>query len=186
MQNGFSRIFSLKALLLIAALFVVGFAQAESWLWWLVDTEGKKYTTGEDMLFDYAKVRAVNGDDSVYLNVASVDGGAVDPERPDIFVPEFNPDYYLDAYAVMPTDGTYLQAGSQYIIELYYHGVLSAQSTTTYENIMNNIVSSGNPTAGTAFAPTEFTSVPEPSGGLLTLLGVALLALKRKNSKETT
>ena len=41
-----------------------------------------------------------------------------------------------------------------------------------------------NPGQIAVWTPTQFTAVPEPSGGLLTLMGVALLALRRRRMGE--
>ena len=41
-----------------------------------------------------------------------------------------------------------------------------------------------NPGQIAVWTPAQFTAVPEPSGGLLTLMGVALLALRRKRLME--
>lgn len=41
-----------------------------------------------------------------------------------------------------------------------------------------------NPGQLAVWTPAQFTAVPEPSGGLLTLMGVALLALRRKRLVE--
>ena len=41
-----------------------------------------------------------------------------------------------------------------------------------------------NPGQIAVWTPAQFTAVPEPSGGLLTLMGVALLALRRKRLVE--
>ncbi len=41
-----------------------------------------------------------------------------------------------------------------------------------------------NPSTLAAWTPTAFTAVPEPSGGLLMTMGLALLALRRKRSDE--
>lgn len=41
-----------------------------------------------------------------------------------------------------------------------------------------------NPGQFAAWTPDQFTAVPEPSGGLLTLMGVALLALRRRRMGE--
>ena len=41
-----------------------------------------------------------------------------------------------------------------------------------------------NPGQLATWTPDQFTAVPEPSGGLLTLMGIALLALRRKRVGE--
>ena len=41
-----------------------------------------------------------------------------------------------------------------------------------------------NPPASMIWTPGSFQAVPEPSGGLLTLMGVALLALRRRRMGE--
>lgn len=41
-----------------------------------------------------------------------------------------------------------------------------------------------NPGQLAVWTPAQFTAVPEPSGGLLTLMGVALLALRRRRMGE--
>ena len=41
-----------------------------------------------------------------------------------------------------------------------------------------------NPGQIAVWTPAQFTAVPEPSGGLLTLMGVALLALRRRRMGE--
>ena len=40
-----------------------------------------------------------------------------------------------------------------------------------------------NPSAMAVWTPNQFTAVPEPSSGLLTLLGFAFLALRRKRKE---
>ena len=41
-----------------------------------------------------------------------------------------------------------------------------------------------NPSSMAVWTPTQFTAVPEPSSGLLTLLGLALISLRRKRPAE--
>ena len=40
-----------------------------------------------------------------------------------------------------------------------------------------------NPGQIAVWAPNQFTTVPEPSSGLLTAIGIALLALRRKRKE---
>ena len=50
----------------------------------------------------------------------------------------------------------------------------------TYDRIANNIFAAGNMSGASAFTVGSTMLVPEPTGGLLTLLGLAVLALRRK------
>ena len=60
---------------------------------------------------------------------------------------------------------------------------VAVSQSATYSDISRFIHPSFdmNPTTGGAWAPTSY-NVPEPSGGLLMLVGGALLALKRRRN----
>ena len=64
---------------------------------------------------------------------------------------------------------------------------IAASKASAYSELQNNYIHPTydlTPSAWQIWMPTSFTAVPEPSGGLLTLLGLAVLALRRKRLAE--
>ena len=63
---------------------------------------------------------------------------------------------------------------------------VATSASATYSSLADYIHETFdiNPGQIAVWTPTQFTAVPEPSGGLLTLMGVALLALRRKRLVE--
>ena len=63
---------------------------------------------------------------------------------------------------------------------------VATSASATYSSLADYIHETFdiNPGQIAVWTPTQFTAVPEPSGGLLTLMGVALLALRRRRMGE--
>lgn len=63
---------------------------------------------------------------------------------------------------------------------------VATSASATYSSLADYIHETFNINPGqiAVWTPAQFTAVPEPSGGLLTLMGVALLALHRKSMGE--
>ena len=59
---------------------------------------------------------------------------------------------------------------------------VATSASATYSSLANYIHQTFdmNPSSMAVWTPTQFSSVPEPSGGLLTALGFAFLALRRR------
>ncbi len=59
---------------------------------------------------------------------------------------------------------------------------VATSAAATYSSLDNYIHQTFDmsPSSMAVWTPTQFSSVPEPSGGLLTALGFALLALRRR------
>ena len=60
---------------------------------------------------------------------------------------------------------------------------IATSEASTYSELKNDYIHPTydmTPSAWQIWTPTSFTAVPEPSGGLLTALGLALLALRRR------
>lgn len=64
---------------------------------------------------------------------------------------------------------------------------VATSSAATYSSLASFIIPLGDikPSGMVAWNPTQFQAVPEPSGGILVLLGAALLALRRKRAEVT-
>ena len=166
----------MKKLFVLALLSVAFNAMAtDQYIYWMV---GDNATLDGQKLAEntyYAKVKA----DGSYLNFyASPDAGV---------------DYGYGEWATvnttfnMPTfAGTFETLPTSFIVELYNEKNTSAAGSWVGQATLNwdpsDITSGGMTIANYAMA-TAFHSIPEPTSGLLLLLGVAGLALRRKNKK---
>lgn len=65
--------------------------------------------------------------------------------------------------------------------------IATSGAAESYQSLANYIHQTFDlsPGQSAAWTPTQFQAVPEPSGGLLVLLGAALLALRRKRAEVT-
>lgn len=159
-------------------------AQAEV-LWWATDSaadikvtyEGTTETTTAAKL-GATDVRIRYADSTDYLPFAYEDGtgGFITADGETV-----TPIPVQDLWTDIGTDG----AGRSFVVELgNWNGsewTSRASATAAYSSLREHI---GVPELGlpahTPWNVTGFTAVPEPTSGLLTLLGAALLALKRK------
>ena len=126
-----------------------------------------------------ARVVSMDGDE---LPISYNSGGALTPTG--VSVVDMN--VHMPLYAAMPDDPSSLS----FAIELgnYNNGTwttLATSGSLDYNSLQNSgytyMSSAGDLALATltAWAPTAY-SVPEPSSGLLMLLGASLLALKRR------
>ena len=156
----------MKKLLLIAALMGFGVAHAD-YLYWMVGDNPTETVSGDSVYWDSAAF--FQGDEQL--------GDPMTTEDFDLF------DYGLaelnDGYET-----------SSFLIELYMGGAKVAYLPLAYDNIKDYIYREGaNPpplpglTVDNVYSPaaeedTQF--IPEPTSGLLFLLGGMLLGLKRR------
>lgn len=147
------------------AVFVGATIQAST-LYWQVDTEA---TTGID--YEYAQVAVHTTSPQAYLNVA----GEGTP-----YVAEGSGAVYLDL-------STYGTSGYSFAVELLDANlnVVGTSSTVTYDTLLaSGYISSGGidaPKSGSyLFSTAGSYSVPEPTSGVLLLIGGAMLALRRR------
>ena len=129
-----------------------------------------------------ARVVSINGDGETPLNLSYDDGGTLT----DAEATMVNMGVNMPLYAALPATTSELS----FAIELgnYNNGnwtTLATSGSLDYNSLKNSGYTY-MPSAGdlalatlTAWAPTAY-SVPEPSSGLLMLLGASLLALKRR------
>ena len=157
---------NIKSYIAAAAVAISSFAMAEgdtSYLYWMADATGLSEVS-------YAKVGVYNGAEFVdYLTVA---GSDVINEN---FTPTFD-SVFLDRVAVIGS--TLLNESYNFQLELYGTDNqvkwLSSQIAQKDAAIGSSWTVGANPTVFKGF------HVPEPTSGLLAMLGFGLLALRRK------
>ena len=167
----------MKKLFVLALLSFAFNAMAEDYfLYWMVDDnatlDGSSLVAGDY----YAKIKTAGGD---YLSLyTGPEYGSYGTEY------GFNTDLNLPTFAGTWSD---IPAGTtSFIVELYNStdsaiGSWVGQATLSWN--ANNFATVGTGTPPSYATATAFQSIPEPTSGLLLLLGVAGLALRRKNKK---
>lgn len=156
---------TIKVMAFAVTLLLCGAAQAEDWLWWMIYQAEQE----DPITFDYAKVKLVGSEPGEFLAVA---GDAPNTEFWSL------DSKGLEAFAVYTGSAT-----SSYVIELYLNDSLYALSSQEYSYAdMEEYIfdKSSIPQSMTPLTVSGFHVVPEPTGGLLVLLGLACLGLRRK------
>lgn len=197
----------LRLAALAAVVLTVRVASAEEGvLYWMVgsdatvsgggpDSQGIKaylkiYEAATEGSWSAARVRVIGGESDMFLDLYDGDGGTTSGE----YGVEF--DTFEGVWGAGVPDGVQASISSgtpeySFIIELGnvtdadgWTTVAQGTSTMTY----TQLVDAGyihpsfdiKPPESAIWTPGSFQAVPEPSGGLLTLMGVALLALRRR------
>jgi hypothetical protein len=188
--------------LIFAAVFAVSSAlhgaEGGEVIWWLVEDLDKitaKTVSGEtvsaadpDLNINAARIRYDNGTDSGYLPIYAVDidnkvhlatgtGGAA-----------LLPGEYFTALGGM-TGPSY-----SFVIELgnwsngNWLGTAMESASSSYDDLKskNHIASWQDtlPAYSTPWTPDSYSVVPEPSSGLMVLIGVSALLLRRRTRRE--
>ena len=172
-----------KILAIALAMVSFGAFANNSFMYFMLD-EGAKI--GDVLLDDTisygVKVKAIQGSDpawsatdGVYLDLYYGNwDSATDQKLTGVEVDEGN--YIVELTNAMPTDSY------TYFIELYNDSSVSpfAQGKLNYTaEMIGSMRGMSVPTAGVAMM-TQFTPTPEPTSGLLLLIGTAALALRRR------
>lgn len=169
----------MKRLLVIVAFSfaLVGFAD-DQYLYWMVANDAKIDDAGLDAGTYYAKARVGNEGSGSYLNFYNSPSSECVVDNTYTF-------NYGDAMPMFIGLGD----TKSFVIELY-NSIAGDATPVGYvsitEALMANHLTAGGMTvvAGGPLAVGSFTAVPEPTSGLLLLLGVAGLALRRKKMQK--
>ena len=164
-------------------LFCIGFVANAEYLYWQLDDFALKSGSTDVYVkdgfeFSFARLVAFSSDSAQVMNL-----------HPTIY-PQWDPSSEDPAYAVADLSTlTSVENYSFYIELVLWDG--SSDSVTAISDIQTytSLNNSGYISADIVATPSNLwhgTSymVPEPSGGLLVLIGTGLLALRRRKSKE--
>ena len=175
---------------LLTAMALAGAAMVASaednFLYWMVDVGDST-----DYAFNYATIKAQDesGNTSDYLWLYGQESANKIGQR--LYASNYGEN---GSYAPGTTTGGGAFAGvggygigSKFLIELWTDGETADSPNRVgwtgwidYATIANNIFSAGNLAGSSPFTVGQTMLAPEPTGGLLTLLGLAVLALRRK------
>ena len=150
-----------KLVLLFAIAVCAGFAHASD-LWWTISNpmNGKSWDT--------ATIYAVNA--------SGVSAAGLSYTASDVSSSKY----------VTTTLGDYASSAYSFYIELTQSNAFVAQTqSVSYSALVGSIVTSGMDTTNASvydFTNAGFAPIPEPTGGLLMLIGLGALALKRKEA----
>ena len=165
----------IKHILTLAVLFPAFAASADVLLWQVTTAEATRYTSSSGGTADYAVF---------YYADASGDGVGVRLDDADLCTPGYTTGVAAmkeqDALEALPP-GTDL-SGKSFWIELYAGGSAAEENKVAW-SLPIDYATMSHYLSGTltALAPVYHpTVVPEPTGGLLVLLGLAGLALRRR------
>lgn len=181
----------MKKLLVLAALSAVFSASADDqYFYWMVDSAATVWeprtpsvpskAISEISKTGYATIKIEGGD---YLNFYDSPGGAAYGDDHKI---GGNPTAPFDLTDNGPTfagiiNSENMTAETKFFLELYTDdGTWIGQTEFSYGTILSYLTEGGMSTPTSAKSFGSFQSVPEPTSGLLLLLGVAGLALRRR------
>ena len=122
--------------------------------------------------FDYAK--AASGDITAWINGATVAAGATFRATGTTTMDNGTT---KNVYAVI-YDATSIDSAKNYIVS----DVLSLTANAAGSNVLASFGAMTGTTTANKFLNSSWTAVPEPTSGLLMLLGMAGLALRRRRA----
>lgn len=177
----------MKKFMILAALACATMARAD-YLYWSVDlNENSPYS------FNYATIKGVDGNTTSTLGFYG--SSSSEQVGTKLYTANYgvNNDYTLGTEtgsAFTNVDDYKNKTGSSFLIELWTDGATQDAAATRvgytsllYSSLAQYIYSDMATTGASPYVVTDAQIVPEPTSGLLALLGVAALALKRKQQK---
>ena len=168
----------MKKLLFLAAFSAMLSAFAsDQYLYWMVADDATLDDSSLESGQYQAKIKDV--ENNTYLDLYANPGSPKSYD--DAFTFELGES--MDTFAMLPATAS---SASTFMVELYNYSEGTAQGSWVGQATLSwtsaNVTTGGMGHANSV-SVTGFTAAPEPTSGLLLLLGVAGLALRRKNKK---
>lgn len=172
-----------KSIFLAALLIAIGASASDSYLYWMVNTAD---TTPDYSGYSYARIKAVDGGTEKYLTI--YEGDFEDPllvnGESGVSRDIVNLYHDFDANAGFYASLAGVSSSASFIVELFNDsGKFLAQSFNDGAyGTLSAYIYAGGISGQSPVSPWLAGSfdVPEPSSGLLMLLGMAGLALRRR------
>ena len=163
-----------KALFVVALLgSMVASADTDSYLYWMVGSGAPEYTV--------AKIRYGSDPDGYLTSYYAPNAGAASLGT-EVAVADVNLQRDLGDGMYAGVANTYLP--SSFIVELYNSGAFVGQSEMSWETAQQYLYGGGMGVPVASAASFSGFAIPEPSSGLLMLVGCAVLGLRRRKQKN--
>lgn len=170
---------TMKLILAFAALLIAHLASAEMLYWMIGDSTNGGSNTIE---FNYAVLYAVNDNGKIALPTTVEGGGAYGNENLSLTT--------TTGPQLTELDGIKPAMYSYYVELVTWNDVTEKETVVgvsemvSYSDLASqgHVIGAGMTIPATAHIWMPTTAVPEPTSGLLILIGLASLALKRKNA----
>lgn len=178
----------MKKLMILAALACATMARAD-YLYWSVNlADDSAYS------FNYATISAKSAESETSSTLSLYGSSSTEPVGTRLYTTSYSE---ANNWAAGTTTGGGAFAGfdknsniNSFLIELWTDGATQDATATRvgytsllYSSLAQYIYSDMATTGASPYVVTDAQIVPEPTSGLLALLGVAALALKRKQQK---
>jgi small-conductance mechanosensitive channel len=177
-------------ILTIAACTAVLTAKAvDSYLYWMVDV-----SDNANYAFNYATIKGIDSKGTVSDYLSFYGSGSSDALGTKVYSTTYTE---ADSWALGTTTGEGAftgvdgyGAGSKFLVELWADGATQNDAASriaygylAYADVMDSIYKTMGTSGASAFVVGASQLVPEPTSGLLAILGFAALALRRKQKK---
>ncbi len=168
----------MKKILLIATVVLLGAVAQADVLYWQI-SNNVTYDTGATFDYSYATISSISGDTKTLLNTTYVGNNTTAESKIDASA------FSRGGTEAATVIGTVIgdRAGETFVIELWDSSNNLVGFANSPSNLGDYIADNAQFSSSWSMMNSSWTvtqAVPEPTSGMLLMLGAALLALKRR------